>query len=257
MDWYHTIDLPGRGPTPGYFDTRGAPVPLPERLDGKRCLDVGTYDGYWAFEMERRGAAEVVAVDVLDPLRWDWPADPTPEVVRTLSAEKRGEAFDAAREALGSRVRRRDRSAYDLNPVSDGGFDVVYCGSLTLHLRDPIGALTAIRSVCRETLVLEDAIDVPLTGLLRSQPAATLDGRGRPWWWKVNAAGLARMTEAAGFEVVDGPHRFFMRYGAGGPKPRVHLRRLHTRAGREEALLALRGDPHAALLARPRPRAAP
>ncbi len=252
VDWYHTIDLPGRGPTPGYFDTRGAPVPLPGRLDGKRCLDVGTYDGYWAFEMERRGAAEVVAIDVFDPRRWDWPAASPPEAVAALTGDKRLAAFDVAREALGSRVRRRDRSVYDLNPVRDGGFDVVYCGSLTLHLRDPVGALAAIRRVCRGLLVLEDAIDLPLTGLLRSQPAASLDGRGRPWWWKANAAGLGRMVEAAGFEVVEGPARFFMPFGAGGPKPRVRPRRLGTRAGREEALLALRGDPHAALAARPR-----
>ena len=250
VDWYHTIDLPGRGPTPGYFDTRGAPVPLPERLDGLRCLDVGTYDGYWAFEMERRGAAEVVAVDVLDPHRWDWPGDASPEAVAALTGEKRVQAFEVAREALGSRVRRRDLSVYELSPVALGGFDVVYCGSLTLHLRDPVGALMAIRRICRGTLVLEDAIDVPLTALLRRQPAASLDGRGRPWWWKVNAAGLARMAEAAGFEVVEGPRRFFMPFGAGGPKPRVHARRLHTRAGRDEAILALRGDPHAALLAR-------
>jgi hypothetical protein len=43
-----------------------------------------------------------------------------------------------------------------------------------------------------------------------------------------------------------------MPFGAGGPKPRLRPTRLHTRAGREEAVLALRGDPHAALLARPR-----
>ena len=253
MDWYHTIDLPGRGPTPGYFDTRGAPVPLPERLDGLRCLDVGTYDGYWAFEMERRGAREVVAVDVLDPRSWDWPADATPEAIAALGEPKRASRnFEIAHEALGSHVVRTDLSVYELNPVRAGAFDVVYCGSLTLHLRDPVGALMAIRSVTRGQLVLEDGIDLPLTGLMPRQPAATLDGRGRPWWWKVNAAGLARMAEAAGFEVLDGPRRFFMPFGAGGPKPRVHPRRLHTRAGRDEAILALRGDPHAALLARPR-----
>jgi tRNA (mo5U34)-methyltransferase len=251
VDWYHTIDLPGHGPTPGYFDTRGAPVPLPERLDGLRCLDVGTYDGYWAFEMERRGASEVVAVDVLDPLRWDWPADATPSAIEAIGAGKRASrSFETAREALGSSVQRLDVSAYDLSPAAVGAFDVVYCGSLTLHLRDPVGALMAIRSVCRGLLVLEDAIDVPLTRLLRRHPAATLDARGRPWWWKVNAAGLARLAEAAGFAVLEGPRRFSMPFGAGGPTPRVHPRRLHTRAGREEARLALRGDPHAALLAR-------
>ena len=75
--WYHTIDLPDGSSTPGYFDTRAAPpyVVWPDALRGGRCLDVGTFDGFWAFEMERRGAAEVVAIDVDDPTRYDWPYD--------------------------------------------------------------------------------------------------------------------------------------------------------------------------------------
>ena len=37
---------------------------LPASLAGKTALDVGTADGFWAFEMERRGAARVVAIDL-------------------------------------------------------------------------------------------------------------------------------------------------------------------------------------------------
>ena len=253
--WYHTIELPG-GPTPGYFDTRAAAklVPLPASLEGRRCLDVGTYDGFWAFEMERRGADEVVAVDVLDPRRWDWPGDATDAAVEAIGEPKRASAgaFDVARKALGSAVERRDLSVYDLAPETVGAFDVVYCGSLTLHLRDPVGALDAVRSVCRELLVLEDAVDVPLTLARPRAPSAILDGHGRPWWWKVNAAGLARLAESAGFDVVEGPVRFAMPYGEGGPKPRVRPRSLLSRAGREQGWHALRGDPHAAVLCRPR-----
>jgi tRNA (mo5U34)-methyltransferase len=75
LSWYHTIDLPGGIVTPGQFDTRGAVahVPLPASLEGARCLDVGTWDGFWAFEMERRGAASVTAIDLDDAARWDWP----------------------------------------------------------------------------------------------------------------------------------------------------------------------------------------
>jgi hypothetical protein len=127
LDWYHSIDLGDGLVTPGWFDLRGsaAKVPLPERLDGMRCLDVGTWDGFWAFELERRGAAEVVAVDILDPARWDWP--PRERItghgggLAMLQAVKgAGEAFDVAREALGSRVERRDLSVYDLDPVDLG-----------------------------------------------------------------------------------------------------------------------------------------
>lgn len=73
--WYHTMELPS-GVTPGTFDTldEREHVPLPASLAGKRCLDVGTTDGFWAFEMERRGAAEVVAIDVDAADAMDWPA---------------------------------------------------------------------------------------------------------------------------------------------------------------------------------------
>ena len=247
--WYHTIELPGGDVTPGYFDTRAAAdvVPLPPRLDGMRCLDVGTYDGFWAFEMERRGAAEVVGVDVLDPRRWDWPGDSTAEALAAIGLPRSG--FDVARDALGSSAVRRDLSVYELSPDVVGEFDVVYMGSLTLHLRDPVGALERVRSVCRGVLVLEDAIDPALS--LRRSPSAVFDGRGRPWWWKVNASGLARLAEAAGFDVVAGPIRFWMPFGAGGPKPRARLTGLLSRTGREQAMYAWRGDPHAAVLCRP------
>src|SRR5579872_3409662 len=92
MPWYHTIELPGGIVTPGEYDHRPivSKVPLPERLDGLRCLDVGTHDGFWAFEMERRGAAEVVAIDVEDPSELDWP-EPRPvlgEETRAFIAER-------------------------------------------------------------------------------------------------------------------------------------------------------------------------
>src|SRR6201995_5259916 len=85
--WYHTMRLPQGIVTPGNFNTLEEleRVPLPSSLDGRRCLDVGTADGFWAFEMERRGAAEVVAIDL-----------PTP-----FQAHAR-ERFERAREALRS-----------------------------------------------------------------------------------------------------------------------------------------------------------
>src|SRR5437660_12337372 len=61
--WYHTLDLGYGVVTKGMFDHRPAlhRYLIPSDLSGMRCLDIGTMDGFWAFEMERRGAAEVVA----------------------------------------------------------------------------------------------------------------------------------------------------------------------------------------------------
>ena len=65
VSWYHSIALPGGIVTPGLYDLRPALEHslLPRSLAGLRCLDVGTHDGFWAYEMERRGA-EVTAIDV-------------------------------------------------------------------------------------------------------------------------------------------------------------------------------------------------
>jgi tRNA (mo5U34)-methyltransferase len=122
-------------------------------------------------------------------------------------------------------------------------------GSLLLHLRDPVRAIEAVRSVCRGTAIFVDAVDAELSVLLRRRAVATFDGLGRPWWWRPNAAGLARLVTSGGFRVVEGPHRFAMRPGAGQPLSRPPLRALHTPAGRLAWTTWRRGDPHAALRA--------
>ena len=68
--WYHTLELAPGVVTPGWFDLRPivSLLPWPD-VRGKRCLDVGTYDGFLAFELERRGAAEVVATDISDHIQ--------------------------------------------------------------------------------------------------------------------------------------------------------------------------------------------
>src|SRR5690242_3090295 len=165
-EWYHTIELAPDVVTPGWFDLREMPatIPFPETLAGLRCLDVGTFDGFWAFEMERREAAEVIAIDVLDPHDWDWPAGSTDQVVAGIGQRKAaGDGFEIAKEALGSSVQRIGRSVYDLDPATDGAFDFVYMGSLLIHLRDPVGALTQVRKICRGQFLLVDNIDLTLT----------------------------------------------------------------------------------------------
>ena len=251
IDWYHTLELSPGVVTPGWFDTRTVVprLPIPASLEGMRCLDVGTFDGFWAFEMERRGGS-VTAVDVLDPREWDWPVNSSAEALAAIGQRKgAGTGFEIARDALGSRVERLACNVYDLDPERVGEFDFVYLGSLLLHLRDPVRALERVRQVCRGTALVVDAIDLRLTLVAPRTAVASLDGVGRPWWWKPNVAGLVRMVEAAGFEPVARPCRIYMPpgVGQGRPRPRDLLR--HPRL--EPAITSLKGDPHAAVLARP------
>jgi tRNA (mo5U34)-methyltransferase len=253
--WYHTIELAPGVVTPGWFDTRPVveKLPLPDSLEGMRCLDVGTFDGFWAFEMERRGATEVVATDLLDANEWDWPAGSSEDVIAEMADRKRGgEGFRLARDALGSSVELLERSVYDLDPDELGLFDFAYLGSLLLHLREPVRALERVRALLRGTLLVVDVYDPLLSLLFRRRPLATLDARGRPWWWQSNVACLVRMVEAAGLEPIVAPARIRMPRGAGQPRRRPQLRALAAREGRRDVLNALFGDPHCAILARPR-----
>ena len=128
---------------PGRSTCGGRPQGAAGRPGGKRALDVGTFDGFWAFEMERRGA-DVVAIDVptLEAAEW-------PEVNRErLEATARewglelGRGFRLAAEALGSSVERIECHVQELARDRIGGpVDFVFSGAILLHLRDPVGAL--------------------------------------------------------------------------------------------------------------------
>jgi tRNA (mo5U34)-methyltransferase len=236
--WYHTLELGPGAVTPGWFDLR----PIVDRLPwpdvrGKRCLDVGTYDGYLAFELERRGAAEVVATDIEDHSRWDWPARTRalgPARLAEMAGPRKGVGFEIAKEVLGSRVQRVERNVYDLDPAQDGRFDTVVCGSLLLHLRDPVRALEAIRGVCAGEFLSAEQIDTRLASLAPRRPVARFRGGERVQWWIPNPAGHRALVESGGFTIAGPQRRYRIPFGAGHPTP-----------GRRRSM------PHSALLATP------
>jgi tRNA (mo5U34)-methyltransferase len=128
--WYHRFELVPGVMTPGHsaFDAASFlnGFGAPRNLNGMRALDIGSWDGPMAFELERRGA-EVVAVDILDP------------------AET---GFNTAKEILGSRVRHIQASVYDLTKVLDGKkFDVICFLGVFYHLKHPLLAFEQIREV--------------------------------------------------------------------------------------------------------------
>ncbi len=212
--WYHTVDLGGGVVTEGMFDHR--PVldryPLPEDLTGQRCLDVATMDGFWAFEMERRGAASVTAIDLEDPQELDWPAALRAGHDKSMD-ESKADRFALAKRALGSNVQRVLMSAYELSPDL-GTFDFVFCGDLLLHLKDPITPVERIRSVCTGSAVIVNVIT--RFRLRDSRPLAELDGIDTFSWWTTNLAGLVRIVRAAGFARVQPSETFELPYRTGG-----------------------------------------
>jgi tRNA (mo5U34)-methyltransferase len=204
--WYHTIELPGGAVTPGYVDwRRDAPKILPADLHGIRALDVGTYDGFWAFELEHRGA-EVTAIDLESLDASSWPPIHRAKLLADTQAFglELGRGFRIAKQLRGSSVTRIACDVIELTPEAVGGahFELAFVGALLLHLRDPIRALENIRNVLVPggRLVMVEAISMTDTLLHPRAPVARFDTARNPInWWLPNVRALRDYMWAAGF----------------------------------------------------------
>ena len=198
--WYHRMEVAPGVWTPGVNDSQLVleALDLPDDLSGMRVLDIGTRDGFFAFECERRGA-EVVAVDYLPP-------------------EQTG--FPVARDLLGSAVEFVQGNVYDLSQQRFGLFDLVLFLGVLYHLRDPMLALDRVGDVANgqvivETQMIDDALltesgefrrlvdldpELSRVPLMQFYPGAALNNDPTNVW-APNEACLRAMLVEAGFEV--------------------------------------------------------
>lgn len=252
--WYHTLELAPGVVTPGHFDLRQAVDELPwPDVRGRRCLDVATFDGFYAFELERRGAAEVVAIDLDDATQLDWLPRAVPAGFGP-GQEPIGQGFRLAHQARDSAVRRVSCSVYDLDPAELGTFDVVVCGALLQHLRDPLRALLRVRQVCDGEFLSVELVDALASLVYNHTPMSRMVGHARTWSLP-NVAGHRAWLHQAGFDelertIVPMPLGPTARGRAANRRARVR------RAARAFAWRLVGGAPHppfSAVRARPAP----
>jgi tRNA (mo5U34)-methyltransferase len=194
--WFHKMDLGHGIVTAGWSEPAVDKLPhfgLPEDMSGARVLDIGCAEGFFSFEAERRGAAEVVAIDSF------------PDSVRR---------FNLARDVIGARAQAYLTNVYDLSPKTFGTFDIVMYFGVSYHLRHPLLALEKIFSVCSGTVLMQTASfenealgDASASlfhpfGIESGPPEArVLDPTV---FWVPNAACVAAMLAHVGFVNVEG-----------------------------------------------------
>jgi tRNA (mo5U34)-methyltransferase len=204
--WYHRIELTPDVTTPGWAPVDKAAYGIPDRLDGKRVLDVGAWDGFWTFEALKRGAAEVVAID-------DFSDHVGEHVKRTA-----WDTFDLCRRVLGysdTVCKRQEMTVYDVSPETLGMFDVVFCFGTLYHLRYPLLGLDKLSAVCKEDIFVESAILDDYSpyrgGLNQGYPGkqmvmefypGTNYGNNESNWWAPTMNCLGNMVAAAGFSNI-------------------------------------------------------
>jgi tRNA (mo5U34)-methyltransferase len=186
--WHQRFELAPGVWTPGVSSVEWLcnAANLPADLSGKTVLDVGTTNGGTAFELERRGAARVVAVDIFDP---DWFG------LRALS------------DFLGSSVEYVCTSVYELTDRFPEPFDFVIFWGVLYHLRHPLLALDNVRSVTRLEASLETAVcDGELPRRQRARSLARFYRRDElskdsSNWFAPTVAALEDWCVSAGFEI--------------------------------------------------------
>jgi len=123
--WHHRIELAPGIFTPAIQQTQNlmTAIKLPTDLSGLRVLDLGARDGFFSFECEKRGAAEVIAVDYA-------PVELT--------------GFGVASKILDSKVKWITANVYRINELNLGKFDLILFLGVIYHLRNPYLAIDRI-----------------------------------------------------------------------------------------------------------------
>jgi tRNA (mo5U34)-methyltransferase len=230
--WWHSIDVGGGVTTPGVktpaeLRNELAGVDLPD-LRGKTVLDVGGWDGFFAFAAEAAGAARVAIID-----HYMWSLDLPGMTAYWARCKEEGVAprpyhetefwhpdtlpgkagFDTARELRSSRVEAivDDFMTTDLDAL--GRWDVVLYLGVLYHMENPMLALRRLGRVARERAIVEtEAAVIPgfeHQALWRFFPGAELNADVSNWW-APNIAALVGAMEPAGFRTVEvkrGPSR--------------------------------------------------
>lgn len=228
VDWYHVLELPHGISTPGSVDHRHQVdrYGLPVRMDGMRALDVASYDGFWAFEMEKRGA-EVIAIDIETWSDYDIPLRGRKQALETGAGRRTDEGFRLARELLGSNVERQTVNVYDLSQELTGQFDLVLISDLLLHLRDPQRALESAFQVTGAggQLILAEPYN-PSLEEERERALSQFIGFVNYVWWLPASMTLKAMMMVAGYDPIEEIARFELESTLDAPIHKVVLRGL-------------------------------
>ncbi len=227
--FYHAFEIPGYGLVPGDWDLRDGVDEYLGHIDvaGKRVFELGTADGFFTFEMERRGA-EVVSYDLSPDDRWDvvpFARSPDPgnrsldgdwvlldtysDAITTLN-----NAYWLAHRAFRSNAKMVHGDVYSI-PAGIGTVDISTVGAVLLHTRDPFRVLEGISKLTRDSIVVTEypgrlAIPVALRWirdllpprLLRPAMRFTPDARtglGADGWWRLSPEIVRAFLAVLGF----------------------------------------------------------
>ena len=201
--WYHRMDLGNGITTPGHpwewlwETTRRARSAIDYK--NKTVLDLGSWDGMWAFEAEMLGAALAVATDCMNTWQSPWHQGMNNLLlVREAIFSRVVPLFNVSPYALRERL---DNVLFS-HPLLKNEFDIVQHLGLLYHLRDPLFSLAQARSVLKNggTLLLETAVSPGDSVTMQFNSGAGAFYDDFTTWWAPTLPCLREMLRLSFFE---------------------------------------------------------
>ena len=229
--YYHAIDLPD-GFHPGVWDCRETTdVYLGHvAFAGKTVLEIGPANGYFTFEMERRGA-QVNCLDLGPRGQWDLVPGPLIDHTRLecdlrVALSRIEAAFWKAHRALGSAAKMEYGSVYDAPRIVEL-HQIGIIGNVLQHLRDPFGGLMALADRVTETIIVTESLwfDDPR---FETEAFMSLFPRAeRPEvkksWWQVSSPLIGEILKMLGFSRLTAEYHHPVFCSAEPPRPVKHV----------------------------------
>lgn len=157
--------------------------------EGKTVLDIGSWDGYFSFEAEKRGASRVVATD-----HFCWSGEGW--------GTKAG--FDYIHQKTNSQVKAIDVDVHQLPDLGIGQFDLVLFLGVFYHLKDPYVGLEAAAKMSSNMLVVETVTALPTEKLPAMRLFDSGELGGDPTnFWAPNLPALQLMLKMFGFSRIE------------------------------------------------------
>jgi tRNA (mo5U34)-methyltransferase len=209
-DWFHNLNLAGIQTAPHHYLGDYPTVKwkkfahaIPTDLSGKTVLDIGCNAGFYSFEMKRRGAKRVVAID---------------------DAQNYLAQGQLAAGVLGLDIEFAQLSVYDLGRLQEK-FDLVLFLGVFYHLRYPLLALDIIHEHVAKDLLVFQSLQRGSPEILPLQPdynfweREVFEQPGFPLmyfietryagdvtnWWIPNSACSMALLRSAGFTIIEHP----------------------------------------------------
>ena len=226
--WYHTFDFNRnvKGITPHYDLTYCLDnFLLPKSLVGKSFLDIGTANGFFSFEMERRGA-DVISFDLsLENETDKIPYAGAPDRSQNSKEYTKGfhKGYWYAHNYFKSSAKVCYGSVMNM-PDWLGKFDVVLLGAILQHLRDPLGAIIQADSRVSDTLIISEAYYKSKKPVLHFQANPEAKEPQFWTWWRMSPSFLVLSLKTLGYTEITVKGPFTLRHGMGYKVPTITVK---------------------------------